>query len=326
MGAVRICFFSLTMNKSSKLPCVTFVCTGNICRSPMAEQLLKTALDKDAELRGAFCVCSAGTGAYDGGSASRHSVDALAERGLALHEHKSQKITQALMEASVAVFCMTEGHRRDLQLAFPNCKTPILLMRELMASGTHPEIGDPFGAGFTTYSACRDAIEQAIPSIVQFLKRQKQPSADVRVVSVGCDHGARELKDALAAFLREQHFTVIDHGTHSDESVDYPDFAQKVGHDVACGKAHYGVLACRTGIGISISANKIPGVRAAVVHNALDAKLCREHNDANVICFGSAHDTVDQVRHYLSIFMKTHFAGGRHTQRIEKIKKLEANL
>lgn len=311
----------IMQNKEDHLPYVTFVCTGNICRSPMAEKLLEAALQKDAELKDRFCVVSAGTGAYDGGPASQHSVDAVAERGLDLSTHRSQRMTRTLMDRSVAVFCMTEGHRRQLRQAFPESTTPLLLIGELMAEGAMKEIGDPFGSNFPTYSASRDAIETAIPSIVAFLRRHVSPQKVT--LSLGCDHAAIELKNGLVDYLKDNGYTVLDRGTHSDASVDYPDFAQKVSKDVSSGVAQYGILACKTGIGISISANKLPGIRAAVVHNALDAKLCREHNDANVICFGGAHETPEIAQQYLNIFLKTRFCGGRHARRVEKIQELE---
>lgn len=284
----------------------------------MAEKLLDAAIEKDPDLRGQFCAISAGTGAYDGGPASRHSTDALAERGLDLSSHRSQRITRKLVDTSFVIFCMTEGHRKALQQAFPECNTPILLIRELMPSGATREVGDPFGADFKTYSASRDAIEEAIPSILAFLRRHVTPRTVT--LSIGCDHGALELKTALVAFLKKNAYNVLDRGTHNTTSVDYPDFAKKVASDVSTGAAQYGILACRTGIGICISANKVAGIRAAVVHNVLDAKLCREHNDANIICFGGTHDTPEAAENYLNIFLKTRFAGGRHSLRVEKIE------
>lgn len=310
-------------NTDNKMPYVTFVCTGNICRSPMAEKLLEAAIQKDPELKDRFCVISAGTAADNGGPASQYSIDAVAQRGLDLSRHRSQRITRKIIDESIVVFCMTEGHRRQLRHAFPECSTPVLLIGELAKEDSMKEIGDPFGSSFPTYSASRDAIEATLPSIVAFLKRHVSPQKVI--LSLGCDHAALELKKALVNFLKESGFDVLDRGTHSDESVDYPDFAQKVAQDVTSGKARYGILACKTGIGISISANKVPGIRAALVHNALDAKLCREHNNANIICFGAVHDSPEAAQQYLNIFLKTRFAHGRHSQRIDKIKKLEAS-
>lgn len=139
-------------------------------------------------------------------------------------------------------------------------------------------------------------------------------------ISIGADHGAVDLKDQLVSFLKEQGHDVLDRGTHGHESVDYPDFAAAVGTDVASGAAQFGVLMCTTGIGISISANKIHGVRAALVHNEDGAEFCRRHNDANVICFGAKYDTPYMATRLLNIFLNTPFEGGRHQRRVDKME------
>lgn len=140
-------------------------------------------------------------------------------------------------------------------------------------------------------------------------------------ISIGSDHGAVDLKDQLAGFLRELGHEVIDRGTHGHESVDYPDFAAAVSADVSSGTAQFGVLMCTTGIGISISANKIPGIRAALVHNEDGARFSRLHNDANIICFGAKYDTPYMAKRFLEIFLSTPFEGGRHQRRVDKMEK-----
>ena len=107
------------------------------------------------------------------------------------------------------------------------------------------------------------------------------------------------------------------------DSVHYPDFASLVGQDVASKKAHYGVLICSSGIGMSIAANKIHGVRAVLVQNEDNAEYSRRHNDANVICLGAKYSTPSELEKYLDIFFKTEFEGGRHSIRVTKIQKLE---
>lgn len=142
-------------------------------------------------------------------------------------------------------------------------------------------------------------------------------------ISIGADHGAIHLREAIAAFLKEEGHEVIDHGTFSAESVDYPDFAALVGQDVVSAKADYGVLLCTSGIGISISANKIHGIRAALVHNEDGAEFSRRHNNANIICFGQKYQTPYLATRYLKIFLQTPFDGGRHERRVEKISQIE---
>lgn len=139
-------------------------------------------------------------------------------------------------------------------------------------------------------------------------------------ISIGADHGGVALRDALSKALKEKGHEVIDHGAFSTESVDYPDFAGLVGLDVTSGRADYGVLICKTGIGMSIAANKVPGVRAALVHFADEAALCREHNNANVIVFGAVYTLPEDAVTLTGIFLSTEFEGGRHQRRLDKLE------
>jgi len=138
-------------------------------------------------------------------------------------------------------------------------------------------------------------------------------------VSLGADHGGVDLKDNLAQILRAAGLEIIDRGTHGHDSVDYPDFAVAVAHDVASGAAERGILVCTTGIGISIAANKIHGARAALCHNEDGAEFCRRHNDANIICFGQKYITPYMAQKMAMIFLNTDFEGGRHERRVAKI-------
>lgn len=142
-------------------------------------------------------------------------------------------------------------------------------------------------------------------------------------ISIASDHAGFELKSALITMLTQKGHTLIDEGTDDLTSVDYPDFAQRVGEAIREGRAKKGILICKTGIGMSMSANKIPGIRAALVRTAEDACLCRAHNDANVICLGGLHETPDKAIEFLEIFLKTHFEGNRHAQRVQKMSQLE---
>ncbi|MDR2845531.1 MAG: ribose 5-phosphate isomerase B [Puniceicoccales bacterium] len=139
-------------------------------------------------------------------------------------------------------------------------------------------------------------------------------------ISLGSDHAGYRLKTAIAAFLRAQSHVVLDRGTDSDASVDYPDFAHAVATDVATGAARFGVLVCSSGIGISIAANKVQDIRAAVCTNEDIAEFSRRHNDANVICFGQKYVTEDMAKKYLALFLTTPFEGGRHERRVKKIE------
>jgi ribose 5-phosphate isomerase B len=142
-------------------------------------------------------------------------------------------------------------------------------------------------------------------------------------ISVGADHAGVDLKDSIAQALRNAGHEVVDRGTHGHESVDYPDIGVAVAQDVANGVSERGVLVCSTGIGISISANKVHKVRAALVYNEDAAEFCRRHNDANIICFGQKYITPYLAQKLTTIFLSTAFEGGRHERRVEKISAEE---
>ena len=143
-------------------------------------------------------------------------------------------------------------------------------------------------------------------------------------VAIGSDHAGFALKAQLADHLRSQGHEVDDLGTHSEESVDYPDFGAAVAHAVVDGPADYGVCVCGTGIGISIAANKVKGARAAVVHDVTSARLARQHNDANVVCVGARLTGPQVAADALDTFLSTDFEGGRHQRRIDRISAIEA--
>ena len=129
-------------------------------------------------------------------------------------------------------------------------------------------------------------------------------------IAIGADHAGLPLKTQLQPALAAQGHALIDCGTNTTESVDYPDFAHPVARAVEAGQARFGVLVCGTGIGISIAANRHAGIRAAVLHNTTEARLTRAHNDANIACFGART---------IGVFLATEFEGGRHARRLGKL-------
>ena len=141
-------------------------------------------------------------------------------------------------------------------------------------------------------------------------------------IAVGADHAGYHLKTDLIAVLTDAGHTVVDCGTHSTDRVDYPDFGAAVGRSVASGEAEAGLCVCGSGIGIAIAANKIPGVRAATVHDVTSAHLAKEHNDANVICIGERLTGPEVAKEAVLAFLGATFEGGRHTGRVAKIDAL----
>jgi ribose 5-phosphate isomerase B len=138
-------------------------------------------------------------------------------------------------------------------------------------------------------------------------------------IAIAADHAGLALKRMLREELEALGFDVLDLGTDSADSVDYPDFGHALARAVADGQASRGVLVCGTGIGMGMSANRHAGVRAAVCHDATSARLAREHNDANVLALGARLIGLEVARDCLAAFLETAFAGGRHARRVSKI-------
>ena len=141
-------------------------------------------------------------------------------------------------------------------------------------------------------------------------------------IAAGADHAGVQLKDELVAHLRELGHEVTDCGTHDTERVDYPDYGEAVARKVATGEVELGLCVCGTGIGIAMAANKVPGVRAATVHDVTSARLTRQHNDANVICLGERLIGPEAAREALESFLEATFEEGRHVPRVAKIDAL----
>jgi ribose 5-phosphate isomerase B len=146
------------------------------------------------------------------------------------------------------------------------------------------------------------------------------------MIAIGSDHGGVELKNYLVAWLRSLGTEVRDFGTHGDKSVDYPDFGREVSLRVAQGEAEQGILICTSGIGMSITANKFPGIRAALVADLDGARTSREHNDANILVLSGAKTEKIRARAIVETWLETPFARGRHQRRVEKIAEIEREL
>ncbi len=141
-------------------------------------------------------------------------------------------------------------------------------------------------------------------------------------IAIGCDHRGLNLKQFIIKLITEAGHSYEDFGSYTTDSVDYPDIAKKVAGAVATGYFEWGILICDTGIGMSITANKVKGIRAALCHNVFSARRARQHNDANILCLGgeAAQDTVPEI---VNAFLTSKFEGGRYLRRLNKIRDME---
>jgi ribose 5-phosphate isomerase B len=167
------------------------------------------------------------------------------------------------------------------------------------------------------------AVSQSRAHDPAVAKTEGLPEKSARIVAIGADHGGFELKQQLKSHLRDWGYQVLDLGTDSAEAVDYPDFAEAVGLAVARGEAWLGIVLDSAGIGSSIAANKVPGVRAALCYDRATARNSREHNDANVLTLGAKLMSPEAAREIVALWLATPFAGGRHQRRVDKIRSIE---
>ncbi len=296
---------------------ILFVCTGNICRSPMAEGLFRHATDPDQ-----YRVISAGVAAMNGQVPSENAVQALNEVGIDISHQRSSSLTNEMVDEADYIFGMTHGHVEDIRAFFPNAAEKTYLLRGLEAK-LHPAertVSDPIGGNIEIYRECRDEIASGIRSIVRFLEGKPQSIS----VAIGADHGGFALKEAIKKQLINSGAAIQDFGVASADSADYPDFAKPVAEAVAAGDQDYGILICTTGLGMSIAANKVPGARAALVMNTSMADLARRHNDANILCLGAELVSEDEAIEILDVFLGSGFDGGRHQRRVDKLESVSS--
>lgn len=143
---------------------------------------------------------------------------------------------------------------------------------------------------------------------------------------IASDHGGLELKECIKVYLQERGIAVRDLGTDNGDSVDYPDFGERVGKAISIGEAEKGILICGTGIGMSIVANKFPGVRAALIWDEVTARMSKEHNNANIIVMGGRVISEEKACQMVGIWLDASFEGGRHQKRLDKIAQIEDDI
>src|SRR6266404_1699463 len=301
---------------------ILFVCTGNVCRSPMAEGIFRQAIRGRSDYR----VLSAGLGAMEGQSPSPYAVQAVRELGIDISGQRSRMLTPEMVQQADYIFGMTHSHIDTVMLLYPQAAEKTFLLREFDETLDlfEKDISDPIGGAYEVYLNCRDQIEQGIASLLPFIEQGEaaRPLAGNRAatIAIGADHGGYDLKESIKQHLEKRGVSVADFGARSKESADYPDYAQAVAHTVALRKAEFGVLICTTGVGMSIAANKVPGVRAALVGDERTAAMARQHNNANVLCLAGTTTPPDEARKIVDAFLSARFEGGRHERRVGKME------
>ncbi len=286
-----------------------------------------------------FQIGSAGVDATPGQAPSLDSVEAMRRLGIDISSYRARLLDDSLVEEADFIFLMTTGHLMRVHDRFPAASEKTFLVREFEDGDGWKDVPDPIGQGIQAYTHCRDTLQEVLPGVLQFVQQSAQamtmnptpttpapeistdPASNTKTlrVAIGNDHGGVDLKKSLISHLLQNKHDVTDFGTDSTTSVDYPDFAGAVCRALIAGEADFGVLICRTGIGMSIAANRFPSIRAAVVTNADLASIARHHNNANVLCMGAGQTGAAEGIAMLEAFLTTPFDGGRHAVRVEKM-------
>jgi len=284
---------------------VLFVCTGNICRSPMAQGLFADLVRGRRDIE----VTSAGIGAVGGQPPSPHSVEVMAELGIDIRNIRSKPLMAELVRRADFIFVMTYGHLDSMLLLFPSAAEKTFLLREFETDlpVMEREVSDPIGQSRETYRECREQIRAALPRLLDLVLRSTHDETRVTAlkrVAIAADTSGTELKEQVRSWLDQTGFPYEDlGGCNSDE------IATRVARAVSQGQADSGIVIDRTGLGLSMTANKYPGVRAVLAHNVEMARLSREQHDANVLCIASQEIRGKRLKEILEAWMNTAYVG-----------------
>ena len=301
---------------------ILFICTGNVCRSPMAEELLRSHLNGDRDVE----VSSAGIGAGDGQMPSSYAIEVMKEKGLDISRLRSKPIQAELVRQADCIFVMTYGHLDSLLLLYPAAAEKTFLLREFQPDLTpdEREVDDPIGQSRETYRACRDQIEHSIPSLLQMVRNGagKGAVATGGAVAIGLagDAAGRILLGEAAEVLREEGCLSVMLAAGGAE--EFPDMAKVAAEAVGSGRLQGAVLIGRSGMGLCMAANRFASVRAVVASSPEMARLARERYHANVLCLGADDLGASDARACVQAWISASFQRARYEESVSRLKNL----
>jgi len=262
---------------------------------------------------------SAGVFAPEGFLPSDEAVEILKkDYDIDISSHRSKSLREKDLEEADFILTMAYSHKRALTSQYPAYAYKIFTIKEFV--GLDGDVEDPYGMPIEVYRETAKELSDLIDKVIEKLSKERMIN---KMIALGSDHAGYALKEVIKKYLEEKGIPYKDFGTFSERSVDYPDYALKVAEAVASGECTEGILICGTGIGMSITANKVPGIRAAHVEDVFSARAAKEHNNANILCMGGRVTGPGLAIMMVEEWLNATFQGGRHQKRIDKISEIE---